>query len=74
MGLIIKEEEGEGKEQLLVGYPIRKSLFKDGEILHYDKFNKQWVGKPNVSMRGVAVFVSATEPANPQLDDIWIKI
>ena len=26
------------------------------------------------AMRGNAVFVSNTEPVNPQLNDIWIKI
>lgn len=25
-------------------------------------------------IRGVAVFVSATQPSNPQTNDIWIKI
>ena len=31
-------------------------------------------GSGGVEMRGNAVFVSATEPTNPELNDIWIKI
>ena len=61
---------------LLAEKPIRITKFKDGEVLVYNSVTKRWEAGTIASapMRGVAVFVSATEPTEQQLNDIWIKI
>ena len=41
--MVIVEEKKE--ENVLAGYPVRKTFFKDDEVLHYDKLNKQWIAK-----------------------------
>lgn len=38
----------------------------------YEPATKLYVDQEG--MRGVAVFVSATEPSSPETNDIWIKI
>ena len=45
----------------------RKLEYNAGDL----KFAGEQIG---AAMRGVAVFVSATAPSDPQLNDIWIKI
>jgi len=75
--MIITEENKE--ENLLGGYPVRKTFFKKDEVLHYDKINKQWMAKSIVQvsgMRGSAVFIMATDPTlteDVETNDIWFK-
>lgn len=42
MAIIYEKDKDIG---LLGGYPVKKSFFKDNEVLHYDKINKQWIAK-----------------------------
>lgn len=42
MGIIYEENKEIG---LLAGYPVRKTFFKEDEVLHYDEINKQWIAK-----------------------------
>ena len=75
MGIISKITPQPDPNQL-AGKPVRITKFKDGEVLIYNTTRKQWEAGTVASapMRGVAVFVSATEPTEQQLNDIWIKI
>ena len=45
----------------------RKLSYNDGTL----KFANSEIGG---AMRGNAVFVSATEPSNPEVNDLWVKI
>ena len=71
MGIIYEEKE---EKNLLGGYPVRETFYKEGEVLHFDKRLGKWIAGTVDSMRGVAVFVQTTEPVDPELNDLWIVI
>ena len=53
---------------------VTDTVPRDGQALVYNEDKKQWEAGTVDSMRGNAVFVSATEPTNPEVNDIWIHI
>jgi len=61
----------EGDSLYINGIKIKSPKFNDdNSILQYNRKTKIVEFKD----RGSAVFVSASEPSDPQINDVWIKI
>lgn len=61
--------------QTIMGKPVVPDTApRNGQTLVYNAENKQWEAGVVDNMRGVAVFVSATEPIDKEINDLWIQI